>query len=159
MPRRESPCASRPVRSGHTLWEMLLVLTLLGILATVVAPAVPSLRRASSEDDVERTTRDLVALLEHTRLAALERGTTVQLLLDPAAAHAWIFTVVDGDARLLVDSTLQRAPGASLQADAPRVRFTFDPAGTATGGVITVHGGAADRRVRVDPWSGVPRVE
>ena len=159
MPRRAPPRTSRHPRSGHTLWEMLLVLALLGVVAAIVAPAIPSPRRASAEDDVARTTRELVSLLEHTRLAALERGATVQLLLDPAAAHAWIFTVVDGDARLLVDSTLDRAPGASLQADAPRVRFTFHPGGTATGGVITVQGGAAERRVRVDPWSGAPRVE
>jgi prepilin-type N-terminal cleavage/methylation domain-containing protein len=161
MPRRSPFCTIEHARSGHTLWEMLLVLALLGTIATIVAPAVPSLRRTSPADDVERTTQGLVTLLGQTRLTALERGTAVQLVLDPVSAHVWIFTLVDGETRLLVDSALARTPGAILRADEPRVRFVFYPGGTATGGIVTVRGidAGAMRRVAVDPWSGAPHVE
>jgi prepilin-type N-terminal cleavage/methylation domain-containing protein len=144
--------------SGHTLWEMLLALALLAVIAAIVAPAIPS-RARDAGDDVARTANDLVAMLGQARLTALQRGTTVDVVLDPASARVWTFVAVDGERRIASAGRLPLAPGAMLVAAEPRVRFTFDATGTAAGGPVTVRGAGAAQSVSVDPWSGAAHAE
>lgn len=145
-------------RDGHTLWEMLLVLALLGVVTAIVAPAIPSLAR-SSDDDVTRAANDLVTVLAQARLTALQRGTTVDVVLDPESAHLWTFVAIAGERRIASEGTLELPPGATLVAGDPRVRFTFDAAGTAAGGPVTVRGAGGARSVLVDPWSGAAHAD
>ena len=146
-------------RRAHTLWEMLVVLVVLGTAAAAVAPAAIARGRPALEDDVMQTTRELVGLLARARVEALERGATIELSLEPATARVWTFAV-DGDGpRLLASGTMARAPGASLVADGARVRFVFHPSGAAAGGTVVVRGAGVARRVTVDPWSGVTDVQ
>ena len=76
---------------GHTLWEVLLALALLGAIAGLVAPSIRFVRQA--DDEVIRATRDLTAVLERARLTALERGTSIDLRLDPSGGRAWLCTI------------------------------------------------------------------
>ena len=141
-------------QGGHTLWEMLLVLALLGAVAAIVAPAV-NVRARATADGVPRATAELVSVLAQARSMALERGTAVDVLIDPRSARVWLIGMDRGDRRVLAASTMQLAPGTVLMANEPRVRFTFDPAGTAGGGPVVISGVGDSRRVTVDPWSGV----
>jgi len=156
--RRERHPPTRHPASGHTLWEMLLALALLAVIAAIVAPAIPSRPRPDG-DDVARTADDLVAMLGQARLTALQRGTTVDVVIDPASARIWTFVAVGGDRRIASEGTLPLAPGAMLIATQPRVRFSFDASGTAAGGPVTVRGAGAARSVSVDPWSGAAHAD
>jgi Tfp pilus assembly protein FimT len=133
---------------------MLLVLALLGTAGAIVAPAVPSLRRHAAADEVSRVTSVLQGLLAQARLTALERATTVQLVLDPVNSRVWVFSVGHDEVRLLAESTLVRSPNVVLEANALRVRFAFDASGTASGGTILVRDSRQTRQITVDPWSG-----
>lgn len=154
MPRRPG---SRPIRhrqGGHTLWEMLLVLALLGVVTAIVAPS-SGLHPPARPDGVTATTTGLLAMLGRARLTALDHGTAVEVVIDPATARVWTFSVERGGRRLITAGTLPLAGGATLISDTPRVRFTFDAGGTASGGPMIVSGIAGARVVTVDPWSGV----
>jgi type II secretory pathway pseudopilin PulG len=144
---------------GHTLWEMLLALGLLAVIAAIVAPSIGFVRAAAKESEVERTTRDIVGVLTQARLLALERGTPIDLLLDPATGRVWIVSRTVNDRRVTAAAQLQLSPGATLLGDGPRVRFSFDAAGTASGGAVIVRGTGGEHRVTVDPWSGAPDVQ
>jgi Tfp pilus assembly protein FimT len=149
----------RSATTGHTLWEMLLVLALVGALATLVAPSRTALRSAARSDDVKNATSEITALLARARLTAVERATTVVVLLDPMNARTWTFIRVGDDLRLAGDSTVSLAPGVDLLADAVRIRFTFYATGTATAGAVLVRGIGGTRHITVDPWSGAPHVD
>jgi type II secretory pathway pseudopilin PulG len=154
MPRRlgAEPRSHSP--GGHTLWEMLLVLALLGVVAVIVAPSLGA-RARSPDDGVTAATAEVIAVLAEARLTALDRGCPVEVLIDPATAKVWSSCVERGERRVMTSGTLRMPAGAMLAADAPRVRFIFDAAGTASGGPIDVRGSDGVRRVAVDPWSGV----
>ena len=139
---------------GHTLWEMLLVLALLGLVTAMVAPAL-GFRAPAREDGVTAATNEMIAILARARRAALDRGTSIDVVIDPATARAWTFGTERGERRLIAEDSLRLAGGALLSADAPRVRFTFEAGGTASGGPIVVGGIDGARQVVVDPWSGV----
>jgi type II secretory pathway pseudopilin PulG len=141
-------------RRGHTLWEMLLVLALLGTVTAIVAPSL-GLRAPLREQGVTAATKELMAVLAEARLTALERGTSIDVVIDPATARVWTFSVDRGERRLIATGMLRLAPGAMLEGEAPRVRVTFDAAGTASGGPVIVRGIEGARQVGVDPWSGV----
>lgn len=145
--------------SGHTLWELLLVLALLGGIAAVVAPHVATLRPAGAGDDLARTTQNVLDALAQARLTALDRGTSTVAVIDPAAARVWLYSTDGDDWRPLGTTTLATAPSVVLVADEPRVRFTFDPTGAGGGGHLTVRGTDAARVVSVDPWSGVAHAQ
>jgi len=153
--RRASLSAPRWHRQGgHTLWEMLLVLALLGAVTAIVAPAVGT-RAQAKLDGVTLATAEVVSVLAQARSMALERGTSVDVMFDPRAARVWIIGGDRGDRRILATTTLRLAPGTVLTANEPRVRFTFHPAGTADGGPVVISGMGGGQRVTVDPWSGV----
>ena len=139
-------------RHAHTLWELLVVLTLLGAIATLVVPSLSFIQ--ARRDDVTDTTRDLVTLFERSRTIALERGTTVDLRLDPARGRAWIFAL-DGDTlRLVEETSFTRIAAVEIVGDGARPRYVFAPTGVGSGGAILVRGVGGRRYVTLDSWSG-----
>lgn len=159
MRRHSSHRMRRGPPSGHTLWEMLLVLGLLAVIAAIVAPAIGFVRSAADESEVARTSRSLAAVLGEARLLALEHGSPVDLLLDPAAGRVWMVSRGLDEQRIGTAQQLELPPGVTLLADGARVRFSFDAAGTATPAGITVRGATSGQRVTVDPWSGAADVQ
>lgn len=158
--RRAVSLRMRPdLPSGHTLWEMLFALALLGVITAIVTPAISIARAGARESDVVGTTRDLVDALTRTRLIALERGTPMELVLEPATGRVWVLSRAADDQRVSATGQLELPLGASLLADSARVRFSFGAAGTASGGAVVIRGAAGERRVTVDPWTGVPDVQ
>lgn len=141
---------------GHTLWEVLLALALLGAIAGLVAPSIRFVRQA--DDEVIRATRDLTAVLERARLTALERGTSIDLRLDPSGGRAWL-VAIDGDStQLLTVVSFARLSRAAVSGGGPRPRYLFTPGRGGTGPTLTIRGSSTTRTVGIDPWSGGIRV-
>lgn len=138
---------------GHTLWEMLLVLAVMATIGAIVAPAVVA-PAGHNSTEIARTTQGLVDLLARARSMAMDRGTSVRVVLDPNTAHAWTFALDRGELRLVGDDRLAQSASVEMVANGPRVRFTFDASGTASGEPLVVRGTSGARRIVVDPWSG-----
>ena len=143
---------SRGGASGHTLWEILLVLALLGMVATLAIPALRPMRARA--DDPARAAHEIVSLLEETRLTALERGAALELRLDPHGGRAWVLAV-DGDSLLPILSAVV-TPFTTLRTDerSPRPRYTVLPSGEILGEPILFQSPGGTRRISIDPWTG-----
>lgn len=142
-------------RGGHTLLELTVILAVLGVMGTLVAP---SWREAREEARLDQATRVLVSVLDDARLAAEERGTIVTLILDPATGRTWYAAdAVEGPPERL--RPLPLAGTVVVESASPRVRFVFIPGGLAFGQPLRLHDGVRARVVAVDPWTGVPDVQ
>ena len=142
------------LRRGHTLWEMLIVLAVVGFAAALVAPVPERLRSMVGDDGAASTTRDVRDLLERARLTALERATVVSVLLDPASGDYWVFEDVEDGRRLIAAGAVARAPGVDLVADGPRVQFLFSAAGLTVGDTLLIRDRRSTTRLTVDRWLG-----
>ena len=151
------PASTRRQR-GHTLWEMLLVLAIMATIGTIVAPAVMG-PAGNNKTDVARAAQGLVDLLAHARSTAMDRGTSVHVVLDPNTAQVWTFALDRGELRLVGDDRLAPSASVELLANGPRVRFTFDASGTASGEPLMVRSESGARRIVVDPWSGAAHAD
>lgn len=157
MRRRISPHSTRLRRSAHTLWELLLVLALVGAIGALVAPALPSLAPPTAENEVARTTNDLVTLFARTRLAALQRSASITLVIDPTSARVWSITASTDSLHIEPLAPIARAASVELVADGPRTQFVFAADGSAFGGPLLVrdlNDPRGPRLVSVDPWTG-----
>lgn len=142
-------------RRGHTLIELTVILTVLGVMGALVAP---SWREARQESRLDASARALASLLGEARLAAEERGTIVTLILDPATGRAW-YTAEALDAPPQRAGTLPLSGTVVIESVSPRVRFVFVPGGLAFGTPLRLHDGAGARVVTVDPWTGEVHVD
>ena len=158
--RRRCEPAVRLARDGHTLWEMLLVLSLMGMLVALVAPAAPVWRMAGRDEaSVDRVALDLEKVLSSARLAAMARGETVQVVLDPSAGRVWTFATSQGATHESGRGMLDLPPGVLLATADARLVIRFAPDGTSSGGRVLLRSGSEHRAVTVDRWSGVASAE
>ena len=160
MPRLPRVTEQLRGRRAHTLTEMLVVLAILGVMAGAV---VPVLLASRDEDEVTRTARTLVELLQRSRASAAELGATVTLVVDPATGRAWMSA---GDDAPLVEYVAAESLAESLSrsrhagrtvaivAEGPRVRWTFAPSGLAFGQSVLIHDPMRGVVVGVDRWTG-----
>jgi len=146
---------SRAIR-GFTLMELVLVLTILGVLAGITLPAFTSLGMAKRTEAAE----PMLKLLRDARRLAITRGSVVSVALDPTSRHYRVDTTsVTGGVGTLIDTTLVVAPGTTLSADSARVHFLFMPTGAAIGDTIRLFGKEGQRTIVVDPWEGMPNAD
>jgi hypothetical protein len=89
----------------------------------------------------------------------MDRGTSVRVVLDPNTAHVWTFALDRGELRLVGDDRLAQSASVELVANGPRVRFTFDASGTASGERLIVRSASGSRRIVIDPWSGAAHAD
>jgi prepilin-type N-terminal cleavage/methylation domain-containing protein len=144
------------MRTGFTLVEVVIVVLILGVLGAVT---VPAFRAVTQRDEVTAVADDLATLLRSARLAALERGATVELTIDPSTGRYWSWIGQGTGAREpFVAGVLDLPDGTRLEAIGPRVGFTFRSAGPPGGGLVEVVGAGSGAVVDVDPWTGDPRV-
>jgi general secretion pathway protein H len=134
---------------------VLLVIALLGVIAMLVAPRAAERRAPVNDDGAERTAADLARELTRARLMALERGTTVQVVLDPTDGHLWLFATDLQATRLVDERLLPLPPEVGLASTDARLTVRFAPDGSSSGGSVLVRGDAGSRRVTVDRWTGV----
>ena len=149
-------------RSGFTLLELIVVVTMLGVLAGLVAS---SLSRSSAESRLNAASREIVVRLAVARATALESGVpvvatlgsnedaSITLSTDPEKpdAHAWALPS-QGPPRFVVDGA-DPSPGA---------RVLFQPTGRASVRrirAIEARTGGTIMAIEFDPISGDPRLE
>lgn len=159
-----------PRQYGLTLIELLVTLSILALVAAVVAPA---LARRAPADDLTRAAAEVRAVLTHARQTALANGATVTLMIDPVNARYWIEPAdasteqtSDASSRLRARATdasppdsIALPPGVQIVATAPRVQYVFSPTGPAFGEPVTLVHEGRSVRVALDPWTGSPRVQ
>jgi prepilin-type N-terminal cleavage/methylation domain-containing protein len=103
-------------RAGHSLVELLIVLTLIGILLGIAAPHLSSLPDRSA---VRSAAAELEAILAAGREAARLRSSIAAVVLDSARGSATI--VVDADTVLA--RALRTELGVELHATRDTIRY------------------------------------
>lgn len=141
---------SRALRSGVTLFELMVVLVLLAITITAAVPAFLGGRFATPE---RQTATALADALMRTRDAARESGSAATFVLAPADGRFWIVTRDSLTSAVLPLTNSVKVIGATSE----RVECRFDPSGPATPCAITVSG-MQSVTVRVSGWSGDVRI-
>jgi Tfp pilus assembly protein FimT len=129
----------RPGRRAATLVELLLVLALLGALASIAIPRVVTVLDRLS---VRGASQDVVLALAAARAVATRRGDFASFIADPRAGR--IRVVCRGET--LFERDLLRARGVRLEAT--RESITFAPTGMGWGAanttVVVSRGGRSD---------------
>ncbi|HET7873908.1 MAG TPA: GspH/FimT family pseudopilin [Methylomirabilota bacterium] len=139
----------RPVSPGFTLIELVIVLFVLALGATVVVPAVG---RGVDSVRGRAEVAGVAAFLRAAREQAVTRGEPHEVRLDPAARA---LLLVSGGART-VRSTRQLSPGFEITPDVPGgTAVAFYPQGLSSGGSFSIRApGARPYIVSVDPLTG-----
>lgn len=135
--------------AGITLAEMLVVLLLIGMITVLTAPVarfsgegIPLDRAASQIRDALRVARD----------AALTTGRSSWVAFDTEARSV---AGADGTRIDLSDEISMSVTGeASAQIDGDRLRITFQPDGSSSGGLVLLNDGIASAEVRADWLTG-----
>ena len=128
-------------RMGVTVIEMVVVIALMGIMASVVVPSIVSPeRRITSQSAIDR----VEALLRFARAAAIGRARRVNLVIDPASNRFWLDLPDTAGELALPD-------GAALISRARRVHIQLEPTGeTAMSDALFVRQGESTTAVRAD---------
>src|SRR5690242_15187699 len=144
---------NRDLRRAHTLWEVLLVLTVLGAVFALAAPSLTLVRRQTG--DVSEAAREIGSLLEAARLTALQRGTSIEVRADPATGRAWVFATESDTLRLISTLVLSNLSAVEILDGAePRLRYAISPDGQTFGRRVVFRGTEGIRQMIVDPWTG-----
>lgn len=151
---RRPACTSLRPRAGFTLVEILAVLAIVGLVASVVFLGSGALLRAAQRDDVE--TGALTALASARRAAVLG-GQVIELRVDEQArVLAWgaetLTLAGEGTVRLLpMETSALLLGGRRVEQAVPAVRFF--PDGTCDPFRLELVQGAASRVLTIDPWT------
>lgn len=134
-------------RSGFTLLEMLVVLTILGLAMAVVAPAI-NRGFGSSMDDVAR---DLQINLRKARGMAVTQQRSVALLVDVERKR---YAVEGGKAQTIPAGIAINTKVASSEVRGSRAGIRFFADGSSSGGTFRLSQGDALLAVEVDWLTG-----
>ena len=146
---------SGPAR-GFTLWELVMVLTLLGVMTAVALPAFTRLGAAVETQPVD----PVLQLLREARRLAINRCREVGVVVDPESQRYRIDTTgLLGGIGPLVDTTLVLASGTTLVSDSARVRFRFFATGAVIGDSLLVRADGQHLIVGMDQWEGVAHAD
>ncbi len=141
---------STSVDGGFTLFEMLLVLAILALIAFF---SLPLLYRPADRLDMRATAYDMVNQLRAARSAAIRSNQPRAMTVDIDTRRYWVSGVTKrkqiADSISVVFVTLQKERVSSSQA-----RLQFHPDGSATGGAIILSQNAQRAVVRIDWMTG-----
>src|SRR5215470_2274338 len=135
--------------AGFTLLEMLVVLTILGLLVAVAMPFLP----APSESLRLRTTaRELTSALRFTRASAITRGSELTLAVD--VERRTFESPVVPLRSFGRDILVQMNVAAPERSTPSRGGFRFFADGSSTGGELTLRLRAMEERICVNWLTG-----
>jgi prepilin-type N-terminal cleavage/methylation domain-containing protein len=145
----------RSVPHGFTLFEALVVLAILGLTASAVAPALTS---RSVEEEPARSAGAIVKLLRDSRRVALDHGDPVAVTIFPENGWYEVELRRRGETEVLARGGLPLKPLVRLESDSARAGYTFSATGVAVGRALRVRQGSRIAVVTVEPWTGDPHV-
>lgn len=140
--RRPNPIRGR---LGFSLFELLLVMALLGIMAGVVAPGTG---RFLDRLNFRRQTAALVAGTRYARLMAVGKGRPVAMHFDRQAHLLRFSGAVEGKKELYLPE------GADFELWPETL--VFYPDGLATPGRLVARSDHRSQEFRIDPLTGIP---
>jgi prepilin-type N-terminal cleavage/methylation domain-containing protein len=146
----------RGAAAGFTLIELVVVLAIIGLAATVVAPAFRRLDR-----DARTTTDAISTLYAGASRAASVRRVPVTVAIETASGHFTTLTdPAPGVARDTIESgTLPLASGARLTGGREGwALVSFDSQGGARGSILGIIQEHESYEIQVDPWTAEPVV-
>lgn len=162
--------------AGFTLIEMVTVLL---ILASATALALPAFLRLAKEDDLTAAARTVQRLMRVARDSAIHGGVAVTVVIDSVTGYVWL-----DRAPPLGDDLMSDLPLANRSADLPsafaardssvesfgtilplpasvqltvpsaRARFTFAPDGQAFAEHVELRSTLGVRTIHIEPWTG-----
>jgi prepilin-type N-terminal cleavage/methylation domain-containing protein len=138
-------------RAGFTLIELIVVIAIIGVATSVVAPAFRRLTR-----DARTTTDAIGAVYGTASRSATVRRVPVTVVIETASGRFTTLTEpAPGIARDTIEhGTLPLADGARLSGGrAGWVLVAFDTRGGARGSAIDVITEHESNEIRVDPWT------
>ncbi len=142
-------------RPAYTLWELTMVLAIMGIAAMLAAPAFA---RFGTEQPAGAADA-MIGLLHDARKMAIDHNATATLLLDPKTLKYELDTSGVNGFGIAAAGTLDMGLTQTLVSDQPRLQYVFRPTGAAFADSVVVHGADVPWVVRVDAWSGVARAD
>jgi prepilin-type N-terminal cleavage/methylation domain-containing protein len=140
-------------QTGVTLLELLIVVTIIGVVAGVSFPAVTSglagVRLSSASGSLARfLTSSMNRVDRHEQAAAI--------VISPRENLVAVYTAGSGDKP---ESRLDLPQGISIEGDEPR-RYLFLPGGTVPRMAVVLRNEKGARRsVQIDPVTGVPNIQ
>jgi Tfp pilus assembly protein FimT len=130
--QRKKPAQMRPRQSGYTVFELLLVCTIIGAVA---AMTIPRVKEPLVREQVRGARRGMVTHIAMARGAAASRGCrSVVHIVSGANARAWVTTCQAAGAGVDTVGAVERIGtryGVSVQASVDSVQFA--PNGIAIG--------------------------
>jgi Tfp pilus assembly protein FimT len=130
---------------------MSIVLAVMAVGTAIVIPRLTDL----GETPPALTGDAVVSVLRDARRAAIERGVTVTLRIDPVSGVFRADTTGVIGTGMLAEGMLDLGTWQSLETGLPRLVYVFRPSGAAFGDSVLVRGSDGTVLITVDPWSGV----
>ena len=134
---RTSPAGRRAGSAGFTLVELLVVLLIMGLMATIAAPYFG---RLGPRLEAKATARQVVSLLRSARGVAIRDNREVAVVVDLDDRTLSIESGGDSGRGMTVAEGLglQLLTGTAELIDDGSGRIRFYPDGTSTGGRVTI---------------------
>jgi general secretion pathway protein H len=134
------------LQKGFSLFEMLVVMVIMGVIAAMATPAVGRIMDTLS---FRGQTRKITSLIRYARLQSISSGEEILLTLDEGDECVFRISGLVEETRgcgLAEDDVLVMEPGEIM----------FFPEGTATPAMITFEKGERIRKIRVDLLTAMP---
>jgi len=143
-------------QSGVTLLEMLIVVTIIGIVAGVSFPAVTS---GLSGVRLQSAAGSVASFLTSTMNRVDRHEQAAALVVSPQHNTLAVFTAFSGEKP---ERVLELPRGITIEGDeaaAPR-RYLFLPGGTIPRMLIVLRSDkGAEKSIRIDPVTGIPDIQ
>lgn len=128
------------------------------VMAVAAALAAPAFARFGAEQP-SRGADQLVGLLRDARKTSLDYNASVTLRVDPKTLKYQVDTATPAGGGVFAEGTIELGLGERIETDRLRLTYLFRPTGAAFADSVVVRGTGAPLVVRVDPWTGVARVD
>jgi len=141
---------------GFTLVEVVVVLTILGVVAAVTTPSLARMLRGGADG----VAHEIVSVYGTAREAAATRGAPASVVLELATGAFWVVISATPVADTVRQGRLRIAHEIRLTGGHRGwVVTTFDPLGRSRGSPLFVSEGQDVHEIAADPWTAAVSVQ